>query len=403
MKNRKTAGIICEYNPFHNGHAYQTNEIRKRGYDTVIAVMSGNTVQRGEFAITDKYTRAKCALLGGVDLVIELPYPYSASSTEYFATAGVRLLSSVGADSICFGSECGDPDKLESCARLCSSPEFEQKYRELSTSSFGTASAYFEAYKCLSGSEMPDGANDILGIAYLKAIIAENLSITPEIIKRAGSSYRDDDITAGDIIYPSARMIREEISRNGIKSIPSNFIPSKIRSIISSSDISQYNRQIERSILSFFRLSSPEELAAKEIAEAGGGLAEKLCKMSHAAHSYKEFVELAAEKKYTFSRINRAIIHCMTGVTENDVKFPPAYSTVLGFNSNGRTLLSELRGHHGIPLVTKPADAQRLSSHAARQSLLSYRADSLYSLTFDKVYESHKYTLSSPVIDDTAI
>ena len=148
MKFNKTVGIICEYNPFHSGHRYQIEDVRSLGFDRIVCVMSGNSVQRGEFAITDKYTRAEMAVNGGADLVLELPFPYSSSSAEFFALAGVRILENAGVDAICFGSECGDIDKLRKAANVCESEGFADNYKELISRGMGATNAFFEAYEC---------------------------------------------------------------------------------------------------------------------------------------------------------------------------------------------------------------------------------------------------------------
>ena len=398
MTDKKIAGVICEYNPFHNGHAYQIREIKQRGYDTVVAVMSGNTVQRGEFAIADKYTRANAALLGGVDLVLELPYPYSSSSTEFFATAGVRILNAIGVDSICFGSENGDVKSLQCAAEICMSEKFEAKYKELCSSSFGNASAYFEAYKQIAGAEMPSGSNDILGIAYLKAIMSEGSSINAEVIRREGSGYRDSAIESCTSSLPSATMLRNEMLTNGMSDILKEFMPEGSFYALRKAQISKQSIHLERSILSFFRMAFPSELSSREISEVGGGLAEKLCKVSHTAQTIDDFKKLAMAGKYTQARINRAILHSMIGATESDVKAPPAYTTILGFNSTGRELLGQLRKNSSIPIVTKPADAPKLSKEAERQSMLSFKADALFSLCYDKIRKSAEFTTASPII-----
>ena len=400
MIDKKIAGIICEYNPFHNGHAFQIAEIKRRGYDTVVAIMSGNTVQRGEFAILDKYTRARTALCGGADLVLELPYPYSASSTEFFATAGVRILSAVGADAICFGSETGDAEKLYSAARVCLSAEFEATYRDLCVSSLGTASAYFEAYRRITGEDMPSGSNDILGVAYLRAIISEGTRLEAEVIRRRGSAYRDENISAESAgVYPSALMIRNEMSKNGVVDKLKDFMPAGSFDAFRKGRVSRADELLERSVLSFFRLASPLELSSLRVSEAGGGLAEKLCKVSHKAHSLKEMKEMAMTGKYTLARVSRAVLHCMTGADESDVRRNPAYTTVLGFNSRGKELLGWLRKNSLIPIVTKPADAPMLGEDAARQYALSCKADALFTLCFDPPLDSSEYVTASPVIE----
>ena len=139
----KTVGIICEYNPFHTGHLHQINGL---GDATVVCLMSGNVTQRGEFAVTDKYTRAACALKSGADLVLELPFPFCASSAEFFAAAGVCILDAIGVDEINFGSESGNAERLRRIAELSSGADFDEKYKKKleDDPTLGTAQAYFE-------------------------------------------------------------------------------------------------------------------------------------------------------------------------------------------------------------------------------------------------------------------
>ena len=165
-------GIICEYNPFHNGHLRQINEIKKLSDEPIICVMSGNFTQRGEIAITDKYSRAKTALCAGADAVLELPVPFSIASAEYFASAGVHILNGAGVDKLCFGSESADAERLYRIARAACSDEFLAECESLSKKD-GNAAAYFELLARFSG-ESDILSNDILGIEYTKAIIKNN-------------------------------------------------------------------------------------------------------------------------------------------------------------------------------------------------------------------------------------
>ena len=404
MFDKKIAGIVCEYNPFHSGHRYQIDEIRKMGYEKIVCVMSGNIVQRGEVAITDKYTRAECALKCGADLVLELPFPYSSASAEFFAAAGVRILHSVGADCICFGSECGDADELISAAKICMSDEFAEAYKMTASSNVGTAEAYFEAYKNVAHRDFPSGANDILGISYIKAILNDGIDMRVEVIKRTGSDYRDNDISnvANNRAHPSASMIRQEILGNGISNKMYDCVPKATLNVLKEAE-EKMNlpcdmSKLDRAFLSYFRLMTPEAFADTDIAEAGGGLAERICKMSHKAKSYEELIRLSAGKKYPYARVRRALLNCMIGVKNEDIRRRPSYSQILGFNSSGRELLSGKRNCSEIPLVSKPADADTLGDDAARQSILSSRADSVFTLSKPKNSESFEYILRSPII-----
>lgn len=407
MNNRKIAGIVCEYNPFHTGHEYQIQKIRELGYEKIVCVMSGNTVQRGEFPIADKYARARMALMAGADLVLELPYPYSSSGAEFFSAAAVRILSAVGVGTLCFGSECADVVSLTEAARICESEEFAVAYKELASDGLGSASAYFEAYRRvaealgLSNSEIPDGSNDLLGVAYIRAIKRYRLPIHPVAIKREGSAYNDGELSS-DSGYPSALMIRNALG-GGFDKIEKSLPEASFGILTDQAEKGKCPadiKKIESAVLSFFRLADPKALAEANIAEAGGGLAERICKFSRIAKSYDELVGMTSGKNYTNSRVRRAILSCMTGATDEDVRCLPAYSTVLGFNASGRELLAAQRRKEDpeIAFVSKPADAQSLGGRAERQFTLSERADAIFTLALPTPSENGEYLLRSPVI-----
>ena len=405
MNNRKIAGIVCEYNPFHTGHEYQIQEIRKMGYDKIVCVMSGNTVQRGEFAVMDKYARAEVAVKCGADLVLELPYPYSSSGAEFFAAAAVKILSAVGVGALCFGSECADIEKLKTAAQICESDVFAEEYRNAASGEKGTASAYFDAYekaaeKLGCGGIASFGSNDLLGISYIRAIIRNKLDIVPITIKREGSAYNDDSFEE-DGSHPSALMIRNALKRGTDdlgKMMPKASYETLSKNI-SSEDAPCLIKNIERAVLAFFRLADAEILTKSKIAEAGGGLAERLCKCAKTAKSYEELLELASGKKYTKARVRRVILAAMAGATEQDIREIPAYSTVLAFNNVGREILASLRREEniGIRFVTKPADAQSLGEKAARQFALTENTDALFTLAKPAVGTSGEYVAHSPI------
>ena len=391
MKTPKTVGIICEYNPFHSGHAYQIEEIRRLGFDRVVCVMSGNTVQRGELAICDKYSRAEMAVRGGADLVLELPCPYSTSSAEFFALAGVRILENAGVDAICFGSECGDIAELKKVACNCDSDRFDEIYKELVSSGMGTASAYFEAYKKLTGEEMPSGANDLLGVSYIRALNKENSKIEPIAIKRKGSDFRSDNIE-NMIDHPSATMLRNYITENGIDDKIENVVPKETHEVLSRENVPIKMSNIETAIIACLRLFDSSSL--ESIAETGGGLGEKILSASHEVTTYGELVSSAVCKNYPEARVRRAILNILLGVTLHDLKAYPAYTTVLGFNEKGKEILSYLRKKEKMPFITKPADAPLLE----RQTAIDRRADSLFTLAMPIKKGSGEFIKKHPFI-----
>ena len=341
------------------------------------------------------------ALSAGADLVLELPYPYSSSGAEFFASAAVRILSAAGVGTLCFGSECADIDALKRAASLCEGDQFSEAYKDIAGVGVGSATSFFEAYTHVSGESFPGGSNDLLGVAYIRAIIRNKLNIDPIAIKREGSAYNDGELTS-ESGYPSALMIRNALG-DGLGKIE-KCLPEKAYEIladcVSSGKAPCDIKKIESAVLAFFRLADPETLAKANIAEAGGGLAERICKFARIARSYDELVSITSGKNYTRSRVRRAILSLMTGATEEDVRRAPAYTTVLGFNGAGRELLAAQRKRDDgeIAFVTKPADAPALSESAARQFYLSERADALFTLAKPSPSENGEYLLRSPEI-----
>ena len=189
---KEIVAIICEYNPFHNGHKYQVDKIKEMFPDSiVVSIMSGNFTQRGEFALFDKYTRAKAAVICGVDCVIELPYPFCASNAEVFAKAGVYIASKLGATYLCFGIEDGDIKDLTEIADTIDSEEFTKKFEELKQDKSISYPKLREIVCRELGKELPNSSNKILGVEYIRAIKKYGNSIIPVAIKREGLGYND--------------------------------------------------------------------------------------------------------------------------------------------------------------------------------------------------------------------
>lgn len=395
----KISGIICEYNPFHAGHAYLLAEAKKR-FDAVICVMSGQFTQRGEAAILDKFVRAKTAILGGADLVLELPMPFSAASARYFATAGVELLATVGADALVFGSERGNVAELSELAERSLSEEF-LKEKEKAQPSEGSAAAHFQAL--LGDGERKLMPNDILGVEYLRAIMTGGHSLTPLAITRVGDGFAESKLGASS--YPSATAIRRALfegSVDGLSEYLPPFVFAELKDALARSEAPASLVNAERAILSFFRLADPESLSA--IAGLGGGLGHRLCACAKESRSLEELLQSAATKRYPDATVRRAILCAMLGVTWSDLDRGAVYSTVLAANAKGREMLSALRKQK-LPLLTKPSDATALCESfpekkeaILRQAEISARADSLYSLCLPQAAEAGKYLRSGAVM-----
>ena len=182
------AGVVAEYNPFHLGHAHHLEETRRRGATHIVAVMSGQFVQRGEPALLDKWTRARAALSCGADLVLELPLPYAMATAQRFALGAVGLLDALGCvDLLSFGSDCGDLDRLKACIRLLNDPRFPQALGQFLDRGMTFAAARQQAVRELGGAELAatlGRANDILALEYLAALEQLGSAMAPLAIPR---------------------------------------------------------------------------------------------------------------------------------------------------------------------------------------------------------------------------
>ena len=304
----RNIGIVCEFNPLHNGHKRILDYARELGAERVVCVMSGNATQRGELAVLDKYTRAKAAIASGADLVLELPYPWSSASAEYFARAAVSVLSGF-CDTLLFGSECGDIDLICRAATLASSEEFREEYRRRTKAGEGAAGVYFDM---LREAGAPLGSNDLLGVEYVRAIGELSADMTPVTLKREGADYNDESIDGAS--YPSATAIRKMWQELGFedsaKHMPRAAYEIYEKAYFEGEMCDVY--QLSRAILMYFRLRSPEDL--QSYAECEGGIANRLCSLAHECSSLEELYEKLSTKRYTDAKLRRALLFALTEV-----------------------------------------------------------------------------------------
>lgn len=370
----KSVGIICECNPFHGGHEHLIERARASGADTVICVMSGYFVQRGEAAILDAHARAKAILQGGADLVLELPFPFSAAGAEFFALAGVRMLDRLGVDELWFGSECGDVAMLNRAADICESDEFCKRYAEQSDATSGTAEGYFALLREYMGEDVACLSNDILGIAYLRALEKIGSKVTPVTIRREGSAYTETEMRAGG--YPSATALRRAWREQGVGAVLPH-LPAAVRDVYKDAGEIADLKYAERAVLAHFRLTSVEALEQTEA--LSGGLGARMAKAAQQATTLEELLALSATKKYPTARLQRGILFAMTGISHEDVHVEPAYARLLAANDVGCTYLAKHRKQSDFPIVTRRADLPD-TAQAKRQAEIEERAYALYTL-----------------------
>ncbi len=370
----KTVGIICECNPLHGGHQYLLKQARASGADVVVALMSGWFVQRGEPAVADPFLRAEALLCCGADLVLELPYPFAASSAEYFADAGVNILERLGVDALWFGSECGELSHLSRMCELTASPVFAERYSASVGESGGSAKTYFSILCDMAGEEITPLPNDILGIAYLRSIRTQNARIAPVTVKRVGSGYAQEALTPD--AFPSATALRRLWRESGLGAVLP-LLPKECREVYAKASEPSALSFAERLILGHFRLSSSDSLS--RVAELGGGLGNRMAESARRATSLQEFFEYTSTKKYTEARIRRGVLFALTGVQTADLCERPAYTRLLAANAVGSRFLSTMRGRCDIPVVTRRSDLTN-NLLDTRQNVLSEQAFRLYTL-----------------------
>lgn len=404
----KVVAIISEYNPFHLGHEYQIRKIREEfGQDTaIIAIMSGNFTERGDIAIADKFLRAKCAVLCGVNLVLELPFPYSVSSAELFAKAGVAIADSLGiVDYISFGSESGDIESLTKIATNMQSEKYQQELSSFITDKDNSAIGYPKAcecvYKHVFSLDISDvfTSNNILALEYIKALNALNSKIMPHTIKRSGTSYSCEKVESGDL--PSATAVREIMRQNfdSAREYIPNSAFSQLKAAYHNAEFPTSEEALNAAVISNFRLNLPKVIT--DIHDTEGGLYNRLLDASYDADSISSLIALTETKKYTKARIKRSIWYSFFGVTSSDVKATPEYTQALALDNLGRQLLKGMKKTASVKILTKPTATDDLPISAVRQKRLSDTADSIFQLTKPSSHSGRYSLLQSPFVKAT--
>lgn len=398
----KVLGIIAEYNPFHNGHQYHIEEAKRQsGADAVVVVLSGNFTQRGEPALLEKHTRAQAALLGGADLVLELPSLFSAASAEYFAWGGISALHATGVVSfISFGMEGDSLTPLLEVARVLSAEP--AAFQEALKNALATGCSYPKA-RALALSEVTGCAeellqqpNNILAIEYLKANIrlGSPFSILP--IQRQGSGYHDGDLVTG--AYPSASALRQALHTADL----SAFMPASAHTLLTDAilqgDISNPNALFSP-IVTLLRIKPTEELSQLPFVSEG---LEHRCKQAVlSASSYEQLLDACSTIRYPRARIRRIFTSLLTGATADDLAFGKEkgipYLRVLAFNETGRSLLKEMKNAATLPIITKPAALHTLNHFASRVAQLESNATDVRSLTCQTVKPAGQDYSSTPL------
>ena len=395
----KTMAIVCEYNPFHNGHAHQISQHRTQyGVDCVIAVMSGNFVQRGAPAICDKWTRAEMALAGGCDLVLELPTVFATQSAERFAYGALQLIESLGTvNYLSFGSECGEISLLKKVADALSEPDFNKKVSDILKSGISYPAAREQALSDLLGKgygELLSEPNNLLAIEYLKSLRLINSKIEPITLTRTV----DHHATSNNENFCSASHIRTLIEQD--KDI-SSFIPSDSLAVLNNAiktgkapaDISK----LDSIITYLLRTKTEDEL--RMLPDISEGIEKRFIEAAKSKNTFLNISESVKTKRYTKTRIDRTLIHLLLGINKDITNSTPEYFRVLAANSVGTAFLKSIK-ENSYPVITKTANAVFSSNNAEDMFNIDCRATDIYAM----LYPDNKYNYAgldftnSPII-----
>lgn len=376
----KICGVAAEFNPFHNGHKYLIDTLKSDPDTGVVCVMSGNFVQRGEPAVISKFARAKAAVLCGVDLVLELPVPYSIAPAMFFAGGAMDALRALGVvDAVCFGSESGDVNGLRKIAALQQTPEFSAVLKEALKTGVTFAAAREQAVQSIAPEINPAllrDPNDILAAEYIAAADRLGMKVDLKAIRRRGAGH---DSPLADGRFCSASALRENPADLKAKA---GYMPPAAFSVykqeIAACRYADW-KLMERAVIAHLRTLTPEQLrTAPDVSE---GLENRILLAANSCHELSTLLSAVKSKRYTHARLRRIVLASFLGVTAELQKAPLPYLRVLAMNEAGAAILSEAKGKTRVPVLSSLKEAAQISPEAARLAGLEGKAGDIYSLT----------------------
>lgn len=387
----KIAGIVAEYNPFHNGHAYHIDRTRAEngGCEAthVVAVMSGHFVQRGEPALLPKADRVKMALAGGVDLVLELPLPWAMASAEAFAIGAVSILHTLGCvDVLSFGSECGDIALLSRVVDAMESDRFSALLRYHLEGGIAFPDARQRAVAEIDGDKtaaLLSRPNNTLGIEYLKALRRLSSPIQPFTVPRMGADH-DDMAPLGDVA--SASFLRA-VAQAGKLLNAAPYMPRAVYRLLGEAAEAGRcpadTRRLERGILARLRTLSPDEY--KRFPGLSEGLENRVAEAVKTAATWEELEQAIKTRRYPLTRIRRMLWAAYLGIPKEMEQTAPPYIRVLGYTERGRDILAAARQSSAV-LLNRASEADSLTGKARQVWALECRAADLYALTLPRPF-----------------
>ncbi len=383
----RIAGVVAEYNPFHNGHAFHLEKTRRDSASEathIVAVMSGSFVQRGEPAVMPKFDRARAALAGGADLVLELPVPWCLSSAEGFAFGAVSLLDSLGCvDILSFGSEAGSVDPLEKAVNLMNGERFETLLKYFLGMGIAFPEAQQKALTEIGGestASVLSTPNNTLGIEYIKALRRLGSRMRPFTVERHGSAH-DSMAPIGDTA--SATYLRSLFTSDRlINALP--YMPPASAAVVSDAALKERVPAdialLERAVLAQLRRLTPDDIRA--LPGISEGLENRVYAAIRTARNLKTLEEAIKTRRYPLTRVRRLIWSAFLGIPSGYATQKPPYARVLAANERGKEILSAAKPT--VPLLYRSSQVAKLSEECQALWALENRATDLYGLAFDK-------------------
>lgn len=378
------AGVIAEFNPFHNGHRYLLSAARNVA-DGVVVALGSNFTQRGEPALYDKHYRAEAALLNGADLVVELPLSLTLATAQTFARGGVSALAGTGVvDTLVFGSESGDYETLSAAAQAVGDARVQTVLRSLLQAGLAFPAARESAVRQVFGCAVANvlkAPNDILGVEYLRAVQSLGAPFRCVPVSRVGNAH---DAPAACGHFASATLLRERI-RAGED--VSGFMPQSAYDILQKAvgrraAPSDY-KKLDTAMLCFLRMASPADFAG--VPDVSEGIENRILAAAKTAQTLWEVFDAAKTKRYTHARIRRVVLSAFLGLTTDLQKSDVPYLRVLGFNDRGKDLLRAARDKAKLPILMRAGDISLCTPAAQAVFQLECRATDIFTMTLPKI------------------
>lgn len=374
----KASAIICEYNPFHNGHKHQIDCIKAHSDNAVVAIMSGNFTQRGDVAIIDKFSRGKIAVENGADLVIELPTVYASSGAESFARGGVQLAKALGCtEKLCFSTEETNTDLLLKTAEAFKNPNLNDEIKKnMKRGNYypQAVEMAFETIYSKSLAQVITQPNNVLAVEYIKML--EGTDIKPFILERIGTGHHEHicrgNITSGSNLRKMILHNNEDVNK---------YMP-KISHKVFKNPASIYN--LEKAVLFKLRTMNVDDFA--KLPDVTEGLENRIYEAVRKATSLEELLTIIKTKRYTLARLRRIIICALLGIKSHMTKEDVPYIRVLAFNEKGQELMKEIKLKGTLPLITNVADGYKNLNEKGKEIFnIDLLASDIYSLATDNI------------------